>query len=206
MSRLDKQLDRLSGEEPVRIEWTDESDLPRLRTLLINEVDRHIHRIPLDLRGIDGAPPELVELLLEIRRYAVSKSKILSMSWILPPMRDAIERKLHRPAGSVVAPSADPDSEQASDLAKELLHGVEKSTEYDLSKAQKIQRRRAKRRSSAKKGLASRLVRYLIMASGIIACVAVISVVYFFATSEPPKILDRKSFENNREAISPVER
>ncbi|OYP33797.1 hypothetical protein [Rhodopirellula sp. MGV] len=200
MSRLDKQLDRLSGTEPVCIEWGADADLEQLRSLLVREIDRRTHRVPLDLRKVPDAPPELVELLVEMRRYALERSKILSMSWVLPPLRDAIERRIHQPIGTTVAPSADPDSEQASDRAKELLNVVEKRSEYDLSKAEKIER---SNRVYRKKGLASHVVRYLAMSGLIIAGVAIISASYYFLTSEPPRILDRKTFEEVSESAVP---
>ena len=77
MSRLDKQLDQLSGEKLVKVEWPDDEtvDVPQLRANLIREIDSHSHRVPLDLRAVKGAPPDLVELLVDMRRYARSKSK-----------------------------------------------------------------------------------------------------------------------------------
>ncbi|MCC9601051.1 hypothetical protein LOC67_10885 [Stieleria sp. JC731] len=189
-------MDRLSGEAPVRIDWFDGMDVTLLRSTLTQEIDKHTRRVPLDLRGVQGAPPELVELLVEMRRYAVSKSKILSMNWILPPLRDAIDKRLHQPVGQVIAPSANPDSEQASDRAKELLNHVETPPEYDLSKAEKLDRKPLPRKPKA---LTASIIRYLIMLAGILTTVAIISVVFFFLTSEPPKILDRKTFESTIE-------
>ena len=188
MSKLDKQLAIASGAQPIEVRWTEETDVSELRRQLIQAIDKHTDWVPLDLRSVHGAPPELVELLVDMRRYAISKSKKLSLTWILPPLRDAYEKRMHQPVGTSVAPSSDPDQEQASELAKDLLNGVEKKPEYDLSKAEKIERKR-KLKSKSKGDPLPPPVRYLLMSGFVILSVCAIGVVHYFFFTETNEII-----------------
>jgi hypothetical protein len=198
MSRLDRQIDRLSGEKLIRIDWPEDAsvDLASLRRRLVREIDDHSHRIPLDLRGVKGAPPELVELLVDMRRYALSQSKILSTTWILPPLRQALEDGLHRPVGTRAKPSRDPDAEDASELARELLNGVERQQHYDLSKAQRIERRRRRKRHvRAGKRTSVRLAGMILAGTVVLAGVEV----YWLWQQDEAEIvvIPEKGFERN---------
>jgi hypothetical protein len=197
MSRLDKQLDRLSGEKLIRIDWPDDGavDAGELRRLLVREIDTHTHRIPLDLRGVKGAPEPLVEMLVDLRRYALSQNKILSTSWILPPLRDALDDRMHRPVGTRAKPSAAADTEAASELADELLRGVEEKTQYDLSKAERIERKclRRKRRQAWNGPRALRLAAVILAAA-----VAVIAIEWVLLSEEDAiVVVPEKGFENH---------
>ncbi|WP_147867248.1 hypothetical protein [Stieleria maiorica] len=144
MARLDKQLDRLSGEKVFRLHWPedDSMDVELLRAEMVREINSHDHRIPLDLRSVKGAPAELVDLLVDMERYARSKSKILSMTWMLPPLRDAIDQRMGRQSKS----KSQRESDAASKTARDLLRHAEQKPGYDLSKAEKLDRKkRAKR-------------------------------------------------------------
>ena len=192
MSRLDKQLDRLSGEKLVQVEWLhdDSVDVVGLREMLMKEIDAHSHRVPLDLRSVNGAPNELVELLFDMRRYAMSKSKILSTTYMLAPLREALDRRLSRPIGSRARPSADPENEMASDTAQELLRDVESKTEYDLSKAKKIKR---KRRRTHRQN--ERLLRLGVVVLAAATIIAAAEAIYLFQSGNDPIVIPRKGFE-----------
>lgn len=194
MSRLDKQLDRLSGEKLIRIDWPDDDsvDIGELRRRLVREIDEHTQRIPLDLREVKGAPEALVELLVDMRRYAASHSKILSTTWVLPPLRRALEDRWHRPIGSSVKPSADPEAEAAAKLADACLRGADKKTEYDLSNAERIERKRQKKASRAPaKQRWWRLLAVIVVAS---LAVAAIEFVVLFQQDEIV-VVPEKGFE-----------
>ena len=149
MSRLDKQLDEISGEQMVKVIWPSDADVDTdaMRSQLIREIDAHRERIPLDLREVEGAPDELVELIHDMRRYALSKSKVLSTSRILPPLRKALEARARRPLGRSVAPSSSDKSGQTSDFVNDLLKESQKK--YDLSTAEKIERKKKSKKPKA---------------------------------------------------------
>ena len=56
MSKFDRQLDAVYGEQRVAIQWSssDPSDIDSLRKRLESEVDRQHTRLSLDLRGVEG--------------------------------------------------------------------------------------------------------------------------------------------------------
>ena len=196
MSQSDKQLDILSGEKIVKVDWPkfgEPIDIGLLRVNLMHEIDAHDHRVPFDLRDVKGAPPELVNLLVELKRYCVARSKIMSTAWMQPPLRDAFAQAAQRPAIGSVAPSADPDSEQASHTADELLKAAEKEAGYDISKAKKVGRKVATRKAQKRR---QRLIR--LGATSLVAGAAVIAVMAFvlFLQDEPPVPVPEKIYEN----------
>ncbi|KAA5546230.1 hypothetical protein FYK55_04900 [Roseiconus nitratireducens] len=194
MSRLDIQLDEISGEEPVEIVWPAgaEVDVADLRQRLVREIDRHRQRIPLDLRRVDGAPPELVELLADMRNYARSKSKVLSTGRILPELRRALEERARRPVGSSRAPSCKDESDAASELARDILNKSTK-TEYDLSNAKRLERkeRHRRRRKSSKRN-------YWKLAGIILAgAIAAASVEFWIILQEDERVyIPEKTYES----------
>ena len=136
MSKLDRQLDQVSGEKKVAVVWPKDADVDvvRLRERLISEIDGHNHRIPLDLRGVHGAPPALVEILIDLQKYARSEGKLLSISYALPPMQDALNPRRRRKAGRPSEAIDEDGQPDASEVAKSLLVQDEVS-EYDIGKA-----------------------------------------------------------------------
>lgn len=153
MSKLERQLDRIHNEQRVVIKWArgDEPNVDRVRQMLLAAIDDHKQRIPLDLRKVDGAPNELVELLIEAQRYARERDKVLSISFALEPMRKALNPRRRRKAGKGSEAIDDDGSIDASEVADALLLAETKnaSTEsYDISKAEKIIREPKKSRFS----------------------------------------------------------
>ena len=61
MSKIDRQLDEITGAEPIAIRWplTDEHYIRLLREKVKKELDGIAFRVPLDLRGVKGAPAGL---------------------------------------------------------------------------------------------------------------------------------------------------
>lgn len=193
MSRLDKQLDKISGEQMVKIVWPADADVDtdELRSLLVREIDRHRERIPLDLRDVDGAPSELVELLHDLRRYALSKSKVLSTSRVLPPLRKALEARARRPIGKSVSSSSEDCAEQTSDVVNELLKEKQHRKGYDLSKAEKIDRKKGRHAKPA-----SKTSRYLKLGAIIFLVTSVVAAaemyyLFYIDTESPVKIPDK---------------
>ncbi|MEO1617293.1 MAG: hypothetical protein AAFV88_15695 [Planctomycetota bacterium] len=197
MSRLEKQLAQHSGEKLIRIDWPSDEvvDAPAIRKQLVKEIDSHTHRIPLDLRGVRGAPPELVEILVDMRRYAMSQSKILSTTWILPPLRDAIQKRLHQPIGSTVKPSAKPENEAASDLAEKLLRNAkeQEKQEYDLKSAEKLNRPKKIKKTLTKR---QRYVRLAAAVLGGTLVVLLVGSLIIFTQQDASIIVPEKGFES----------
>ncbi|WP_182867683.1 hypothetical protein [Stieleria mannarensis] len=191
MARLDKQLDKLSGEKVFRLHWPedDSMDMELLRAEMVREINSHDHRIPLDLRGVKGAPAELVDLLVDMERYARSKSKILSMTWMLPPMRDAIDERLGRRS----RPKSENEPDAASKTARDLLNHAEKKNEYDLSKAQKLERKKPVKKSKTGKKHYLKLVAIALL--GAIAVGVVEGVIIM--QQEETLIVPEKGFESH---------
>ena len=65
MSKLDRQLNQASGESIVAINWPRGGlvNVDQLREQLVDEIDCHQYRVPIDLRGVHGAPDALIELV-----------------------------------------------------------------------------------------------------------------------------------------------
>lgn len=186
MARIDKQLDKLSGEKLVRLHWPEDDvvDIELLRADLVREINDHDHRIPLDLRSVKGAPSELVDLLVDMERYAKSKSKILSTTWILPQLRDAVDQRAGRRSGPV--PQGELDV--ASKTAREILNGNEKKAEYQVSSASRVERK--KRRKSTKKP-ASKIRNYIqLVALIMIGAFVAIAVQYFVIFKADPIVIE----------------
>lgn len=152
MSKLDRQLNQASGESIVAINWPRGGlvNVDQLREQLVDEIDCHQYRVPIDLRGVHGAPDALIELLLEAQRYARSQGKLVSISAALPAMQNALS-----PKGRMrTAPKPEPEEKvsDASAVADELLETrYNEEPKYDISKAERVQRpasRVAKRKRS----------------------------------------------------------
>ncbi|PAY19447.1 hypothetical protein CKO51_11335 [Rhodopirellula sp. SM50] len=189
MARLDRQLDKISGEKVVRLHWTDDDsmDIEMLRADIVHEINSHEHRIPLDLRGVKGAPSELVDLLLDMDRYARSKTKILSLTWMLPPLREAFDRRLGRQRKS----NSNGETDAASKTACDLLKHAEEKKEYDLSKAEKLERKKRSQKSKAGKR------NYLTLVAFILVGAIVVGVIegFIIMQQEESLIIPEKGFE-----------
>lgn len=199
MSRLEKQLDRVSNEQLVWVDWPEKGsvDLEVIRATLVQEINSHRERIPLDLRGVKGAPPELVGLLVDMRRYAVSKSKTLSIARVLPPLRDALEARENRGKGRRVAPSADPNQEAASDKAKAALASSSAEKEFDPATVEVIKKHKSKpatKKRGKKKSNFAKIGAVIFGATLLI--VAVEAIVLF--QQEESIVLPEKGFEQDR--------
>lgn len=195
MSRLDRQIDKVSGEQVIKVRWPStitQAEVERLRRRLIREIDRRRHRVPVDLREVQGAPPQLVQMLFELERYAREQDKIFSASWILPELRDAMAAYTGRPIGQSAKPSADPESEKASDLAEQLLDSQQKKPGYDLSKAKRVQRTRKPMSSKTK----HRLQLVAMILAGVLI-VGSIEAYIIFKDGTSPVQVDRKEFERS---------
>lgn len=182
MARLDKQLDKLSGERLVKLHWPEDGsiDIEMLRADLVREINTHEHRVPLDLRSVKGAPEDLVELLVDMERYARSKSKIMSMTWILPPLRDAIDVR----AGRRSAPSNN-EEHLASKKAREILNGNEKKAEYNVQSARKVERRK-----QPKKSKATNLKLLQLVALTLVGTLVVVGLMFYVLWESPSIVID----------------
>ena len=98
---------------------------------------------------------------------------------------------MQRPVGSSAKPSADPEEDAASKTADQLLRGSEKKSEYDLSTAKKIER---KKRLTTSRNPKQRILKL----GAIILCaflvVATIEVIILFQQDEVV-IVPEKGFE-----------
>jgi hypothetical protein len=143
MSKLDRQLDEVYGEERVVIRWPRDEvvDVDEVRKLLISNIDSHAQRVPLDLRSVDGAPPALIDLLLECQVYARSQGKLLSISIALPPMQDALSGRRRK---SARVAQAEDKVDAGSSARKILSQQLDRNDPvgYDISKAEKLGRRK----------------------------------------------------------------
>lgn len=148
MSKLDRQLDEISGESKVYLSCLrgETIDINAIRSLLRQEIDGHRQRIPLDLRGVHGAPPELVTLIHEAQRYAEFQEKVLSISSMLSPMqaalgiqRDAVtqEKQTLTAGRGESEPYSEHDAGKHAENALKLSHSIRSDAQQISSKAQK---------------------------------------------------------------------
>lgn len=196
MSKLDRHLDKLRGEGRVEIQIAagEEIDVGRLHQLLRNEIDARQHRIPVDLRKVHGAPEALVDVLIESQKYARSQGKILSVSYALPPMQEALNPIRRRMAGKSAERLDGDAAADASQVAKELIDQCysEEAT-YDTSKAEKIQRKK-KPANTRSKGFD-----YLLLGSVILSVTMVIAAIEWaivFNDQPDAVIIPAKTFES----------
>jgi hypothetical protein len=194
MSKLDRQLDDIWGEKRVDIHWPadQEIDVDLLRLQLISEIDAHRQRVPLDLRGVDGAPEALVALLVELQSYALSQSKVISISNILPPMQEALNpRRGRRSAESDVAK----EGPTAGEVARSALNSRTPidPVKYDLSAAKKIERRLKPRRKKVKRTRRE----YAIIATVILLILGITGLAewYYVFAHQPVLKVPSKTFE-----------
>jgi hypothetical protein len=188
MSKIDRQLDNVSGEGRVEIHIAEgqQVDVGGLHQMLRNEIDMRQQRIPLDLRGVHGAPPELVAVLIESQKYARSQGKLLAIRYALPAMQDALNPHRGRR-------SAEPESQpqDAGQVAKTLLDSqLAEEPAYDISRAQKIQRDKSKQKRKR-----SKIRDYAILLGFAILAVAAIEWILVFNSDSTPMTVPSKSFE-----------
>ncbi len=193
MSKLDRQLDGLTGDGRVEIEISEgqDVDVGELHQLLRNEIDRRHHRIPIDLRRVHGAPVELIDVLISAEKYARKQGKILTISYALPPMQEALDPMRRR-----ATKSAQKGDEDAGAAAKSLLDEQNASEHrYDITRAEKIGRKRTRRNT----GKQYAIKRYIVLGSIIaVATLAIGWIEYVILFNESPstvvpsKILERR--------------
>ena len=178
------------------IKWAcDEAvDVAALREHLVAEIDDHQTRIPIDLRTVEGAPGELVDLLRECQIYARSQGKVLSISNALLPMQHALSGRRRRNR-KTEGKDADAGGSARSILDEHLAK--ENPAQYDISNAERIERprkRRSKRHSSKQRPSARR---YAILGGFILVSIAVIGVVIWHLsdTTETTILVPKKGFE-----------
>ena len=201
MSKLDRQLDDVFGEGRVEVFWPsdDEVDVELLRLQLISEIDAHAQRIPLDLRGVQGAPEQLVDLLLEMQRYAMSRSKVLSISASLPPMQEALNPRRRRKAGRPQEAIDDVGSRNASEVAKTAIRSRGGDDPHTLLAVQAEENAETRVRSRTSPRF--HLDRNVALLASILGLVTAGMLTYWFFTDEAAVIYQKaKTFESETES------
>jgi hypothetical protein len=200
VSKLERQLDDVFGEERVEILWPsdEEVDVELLRLQLISEIDAHAQRIPLDLRGVRGAPEQLVDLLLEMQRYATSQSKVISISASLPAMQEALNPRRRRKAGRPQEAIDEQGARNASEVAKTAIRSRGGDNPQTLLAVQADEKAETRVRSRTTPRLRSD--RNLALLASILGLFAAAVLTYRFFTDETkPVIVPTKSFESESE-------
>ena len=204
MSKLDRQLDGVFGEERVEIFWPsdDEVDVDLLRLHLISRIDDHLRRVPLDLRGVNGAPDRLVDLLLELQRYAMSQGKVLSISASLPPMQEALNPRRRRKAGRPQEAIDEFGSRSASEVARTAINSQGSGDPNPLlvSKVDESAERRVGARTKVRRNKKD----YLGLVTAIVGILAAtLAFHWFWGFETEPLIYDNiKTFENGTGATA----
>ncbi len=198
MSKLDRQLDDFFGERRVEIHWpsAEEVDVDLLRLHLISEIDSHSRRIPLDLRGVNGAPEELVDLLLDMQRYAMAQSKVLSISASLPPMQEALNPRRRRKARRPQQAIDEDGARDASEVARSAIQSQASSEPSALLayQAEVVAERRVRSRTRVRR-TTKHYVR--LMTAILLILAAILTFLWFFSFETKPVIYDNlKSFES----------
>ena len=195
MSKLDRQLDAIHGAEPIVMTWSEEDDIAPevIRSYLESQIDARGERIPLDLRGINGAPSEIVNLIKDAQRYARDQGKKLSVSHASLPMQEALIGHRRKPQQKPVVSER---QSGAGDSAKSILDQTRKTedkSQYDISKAEKISRTKR----TVKKG-PGKIQRYLLIGGLILIGTATVGAVEYFLifnTTPDPINVPTKVFE-----------
>ncbi len=205
MSKLDRQLDDITGKGRVEIQIAagEEVDVGQLHQMLRNEIDSRHHRIPLDLRKVHGAPQALIDVLIESQKYARSQGKILSVSYALPPMQEAMNPRRRRQAGKSNEAIDSDTAADAGEVAKSLLderHSDESA--YDISNAEKIIREKKK---NGKKKKRNKRREYLILGAVILLVTGVIGAIEWVIVfnDQPSAVMPIKSFEREDAGSGP---
>jgi hypothetical protein len=192
-------LDEVLGEKRVEIHWPsdDEVDVDLLRLYLISEIDAHRQRIPLDLRGVHGSPERLVDLLIEMQRYAASRSKVLSISASLPAMQEALNPRRRRKAGRPQDAIDETGARTASEVARSAIKSQPQAPNALLAQNADVAAERRVR--SGTRRSAKRVRRIIELASMVLIGVAAISSIYWFSTRKTPPLVysSVKSFESS---------
>lgn len=182
MSKLERQIEQIAGESRVEISWPfgEDIDIDVVRNRLRYEIDLHEDRVPLDLRGVHGVPPALLELLIESGDYAIRKGKRMTVSYASPAMQDALRRR--KVPQNLQRANADTDEGRcASDIANAALksQGPAPVTRTMDSAAASIAEAKANARNL--KGRSKRrFSRIIKLGSIIIAATSVIAAVEFY--------------------------
>lgn len=143
MSKLDRHLDDIKGVKRVEIVWpmTEELYLQQLRTTLKREIDRHLDRVPLDLRKVTGAPDALIDLLLEMRECAESRGKQLVVTHAQLEMRESLTPRRHRVFRKSENPKSDADVSALAAKALETQPSPIRQFRFDESESAEAERR-----------------------------------------------------------------
>lgn len=201
MSKLERQLDDVFGEERVEILWPsdDEVDVELLRLQLVSEIDAHAQRIPLDLRGVRGAPEQLVDLLLEMQRYAMSQTKVLSISASLPPMQEALNPRRRRKAGRPQKAIDERGTRDASEVARNAIRSRGSDDPQTLLAVQADEQAETRVRSRTRPRI--RLDRNAVLVASILSLFTAGLLTYWFFTDETKPVIyeNAKMFEGETE-------
>jgi hypothetical protein len=98
MSKLDRQIDQAAANPLLKIIYRefDDVDTAAIRKQLFDSIAAAESRVPLDCRDVDGAPDELVDLLLEANEVAKGCRKRLILSYASDELRQALRPGVHR--------------------------------------------------------------------------------------------------------------
>jgi len=205
MSKLDRQLDQFAGGRvEIEIAAGEAVDVPKLHQLLRNEIDRRPERIPVDLRKVHGAPPELIDVLAEAFRYAQSQNKILSISYALPAMQEALSPRRYQTSKRAEGKKSDDAAEEPTDagtIAKSILDTrLAEELTYDLSNAEPVARKETPPWKPNKAKRAKRWQRLLLVFAVVIATVVigVVEWIIVFDDDSDAVIMPTKTFEATR--------
>ena len=98
MSKLDRQTDQASAIAPIKVVWRafDDVDAASLKQKLRSAVLKAENRVPLDCRDVDGAPLELIEILLDENEFAKGLGRQITLSFASDELRHALRPGVHR--------------------------------------------------------------------------------------------------------------
>ena len=173
-----------------------------LRLQLISEIDAHAQRIPLDLRGVRGAPEQLVDLLLEMQRYAMSQTKVLSISASLPPMQEALNPRRRRKAGRPEEAIDERGTRDASEVARNAIRSRGSDDPQTLLAVQADEQAETRVRSRTRPRI--RLDRNAVLVASILSLFTAGLLTYWFFTEETKPVIyeNAKMFEGETETSS----
>ncbi len=122
MSKLDRQLDQANAIQPIKIVWRDfeDVDATEIGNRLRMAITGNQSRVPLDCRDVDGAPNELVELLLDANDLAKERGKQVTLAFASDELRHALRPGVHRRAARPSANGGANRSDAASAAANSL--------------------------------------------------------------------------------------
>ena len=150
----------------------------------------------LILRTVNGAPDALVDLLLELQRYAMSRGKVLSISASLPPMQEALNPRRRRKAGRPQEAIDEEGTGSASEVARSAInsHGPADPSALIGSQVEAAAERRIHSRTSVRRGKKEYLTA---LAAILVSLAAMMAIHWFWNTDTEPLIYSNlKTFES----------